>query len=38
MFESMIASVHERTLIEAAKAAGAKGINLVACAARALKY
>ncbi len=29
LFESMIASVHEPTLVEAAKAAGAKGINLV---------
>jgi anaerobic carbon-monoxide dehydrogenase catalytic subunit len=29
LFESMIESVHEPTLIEAAKAAGAKGINLV---------
>jgi carbon-monoxide dehydrogenase catalytic subunit len=29
LFESMIASVNEPTLIEAAKAAGAKGINLV---------
>ncbi len=29
LFESMIASVNEPTLVEAAKAAGAKGINLV---------
>ena len=29
LFESMIASVQEPTLVEAAKAAGAKGINLV---------
>lgn len=29
LFESMIASVHEPTLVEAAKTAGAKGINLV---------
>jgi carbon-monoxide dehydrogenase catalytic subunit len=29
LFESMIESVHEPTLVEAAKAAGAKGINLV---------
>lgn len=28
LFESMIESVHEPTLVEAAKAAGAKGINL----------
>ncbi|NNF98160.1 MAG: anaerobic carbon-monoxide dehydrogenase catalytic subunit [Desulfobacteraceae bacterium] len=29
LFESMIESVHESTLIDAAKAAGAKGLNLV---------
>ena len=29
MFESMVASVNEPTLVEAAKAAGAEGINLV---------